>query len=270
MLSPAVTTFKMYIDKLLSIVIPSYKDPLLPKTIESLLENATGDIEVIVTLDGYWPAVRLPDDSRVKLIHLGKNRGMRDAINAAVGIARGKYLMRNDEHQIYGPGYDQILTATCEDNWIVTPRRYFLDTIKWEVMDIPPVDYMKLIIGGKVRKFGGVTWVRPERGDVMIDETMAMQGSCWVMPHSWWDKVIGRLQTEGYGPLYQDSIEMVFKTWQAGGKLMVNKNTWHAHKHRDFKRTHNYGTAEAAPGWAYALNLWGDYYKKEIRPRWKI
>jgi hypothetical protein len=37
---------------------------------------------------------------------------------------------------------------------------------------------------------------------------------------------------------------MVFKTWKAGGKLMLNKNTWHAHKHRSFARTHNNGTEE--------------------------
>jgi hypothetical protein len=104
----------------------------------------------------------------------------------------------------------------------------------------------------------------------MIDETMAMQGSMWVMPHKWWDDVIGELQTEGYGPLYQDSHEMVFKTWKAGGKLMLNKNTWFAHKHRSFSRTHNYGTAEAAPGWKYSLDTWKDYYLNEIKPKWKI
>jgi hypothetical protein len=89
------------------------------------------------------------------------------------------------------------------------------------------------------------------------------------MKRSWWDAVIGALQTEGYGPLYQDSHEMVFKTWKAGGRLMVNKNTWYAHKHRKFSRTHNYGTAEAAPGWKYSLDVWGDYYK-EIRKKWAI
>ena len=44
------------------------------------------------------------------------------------------------------------------------------------------------------------------------------------MKRSWWDRVIGELQTEGYGPLYGDSHEIVFKTWQAGGHLMVNKD----------------------------------------------
>lgn len=259
---------------MLSIVIPSYKDPLLHKTIDSLIENSRGEIEIIPVLDGYWPTDPIKNDSRVRYIHLGKNRGMRRAINAGVSIARGEFLMRMDEHQMVGEAYDEILTSTCQDNWIVTPRRYFLDADNWQVMDIPPVDFMKLKITNVspgVRKFSGV---EAPGNDEPIQESMAMQGSCWVMKKSWWDKTIIELQNEGYGPHYQDSHEMVFKAWQAGGKLMVNKNTWHAHKHRDFPRTHNNGTAENPSNnescWAYSLSVWEDYYEKEVRPKWKI
>lgn len=249
---------------MLSIIIPSYKDPLLQKTIDSLLENAEGEIEIIAVLDGYWPTIPLKEDKRVKQLHLGKNRGMRDAINAGVAISSGEFLMRVDEHQVFGKGYDRILTESCQENWIVTPKRFFLDVVKWEVMDLEPVDYMDLkIVGtGAGRKFSGVA----RKGDDSqpIEESYAMQGSCWVMRRSWWDKVIGKLQTEGYGPLIQDSHEMVFKTWKAGGKLMVNKNTWHAHKHRNFPRTHNNGTEEnpanCDAGYAYALKVWEPYY----------
>mgnify|MGYP001585006831 CR=1 FL=1 len=182
--------------------------------------------------------------------------------------------MRTDEHATFGKGYDRILTETLEDNWIVTPRRYFLDVEKWETMDLPPNDYNKLVIQDYhgMLKFSGLDWKSrtKERKDIMIDETMAMQGSCWVMKRAWWDKVIGELQSEGYGTHYGDSHEMVFKTWQAGGKLMVNKNTWHAHKHRDFPRTHNYGTAEALPGWTYSLSIWRKYYEEVIKPLWRI
>ena len=37
---------------MLSIIIPSYKDPLLQRTIDDILENAQGDIEIIAVLDG--------------------------------------------------------------------------------------------------------------------------------------------------------------------------------------------------------------------------
>lgn len=259
---------------MLSIVIPSYKDPLLNRTVESLLENAEGEIEVICVMDGYWQAPI--DDPRVRVVHLGGNRGMRGAINAGVKIARGEYLMRMDEHQIVAKGYDTALIASSKPNWIQTPLRYFLDTEKWEIMnEIEPVGIMKLVIGGNPPKFAGVPWRSRDKEleNEKVVETMAMQGSCWFMPHKWWDDVIGELQTEGYGPLIQDSHEMVFKTWKAGGKLMVNKNTWHAHKHRKFNRTHNNGTKEnpanCDDGYKYAIETWGEYYK-EIKKQWKI
>ncbi len=261
----------------LSVVIPSYKDPLLIKTIDSLLENSElGDqLEIVAVFDGYWPAFELRIDPRVKYIHLGRNRGMRGAINAGVDIARGEFIMRTDEHCMFGQGFDRILTETCQPNWIVTPRRYFLDSVKWELMDIPPVDFMKLkivTVREGLQKFSGVE--APGDDKQPIQESMAMQGSCWLMPRKWWDEVIGELQTEGYGPHYQDSHEMVFKTWQKGGKLMVNKNTWHAHKHRDFPRTHNEGTIEnptnREASWDYSLKVWKDYYEKEVRPKWGI
>ena len=142
---------------MLSVIIPSYKDPLLHKTIDSLLENAEGEIEVIAILDGFWPTQSIKDDERIRILHLGKNRGMRGAINAGVSIARGEFILRTDQHCAFAKGYDRVLTETCEPNWIVTATRYFLDPVKWEIMDIPPVNYEKLVIQGG-RKFAGQRW----------------------------------------------------------------------------------------------------------------
>lgn len=256
----------------LSVIIPSYKDPLLHRTVESILTNFEGTFEIIIVLDGYWTQVI--DDPRVRAIHLGKNRGMRDAINAGVSVARGEYLMRTDEHCVFDQGFDVKMTNACKENEIMTAKRYFLDVVKWEIMDIKPVQYEKLTIQGGI-KFSGQRWPSrdKEREKIMVDETMAMQGSCWVMPRQWWIDVIKELDTKGYGPLYQDSHEMIFKTWKAGGKMMLNKNTWFAHKHRSFSRTHSNGTKENPSNneacWKYSLDLWGDYYK-EIKEKWKI
>lgn len=257
---------------MLSVVIPAYKDPDLQRTIDSLLENAEGEVEVIATLDGYWPTPPIKDDPRVHLIHHGKSKGMREAINSAVRLSKGEFIMRTDSHAIFGKGYDRLLTEHLEEDWIVYPVRYFLDTKNWKIMDLPPNVYNKLVIDKSRPKFAGQDWKsrEEERKDIEIDETMAMQGSCWVMRRSWWDKVIVELQSEGYGTHYQDSHEMVFKTWKKGGKLMVNKKTWHAHKHRDFPRTHNYGGAEAQACFDYSLKVWGDYYENEIRPKWGV
>jgi len=260
---------------MLSVIIPSYKDPLLHKTIDSLLSNAVGEIEVIPVLDGYWPETPIREDERVKILHLGGNRGMRGAINAGVRIANGEFIMRTDEHCIFGKGFDVELTKNCKPNWIVTARRFYLDPVKWELMDIPPVDYEKLKIrdmGEGLKKFEGVVWKSRarERKHKNIDETMAMQGSMWVMPKAWWEEVIIELDTKNYGTMYQDSHEMVFKTWQKGGKLIVNKNTWFAHKHVSFPRTHQYSRSDWEEGVKYAYQTWKDYFNNEVKPKWNV
>lgn len=237
-----------------------------------LTTSGLGDeLEIICVLDGYWQ--KPVDDPRVKTLHLGKNRGMRGAINAGVAVSKGKLIMRTDEHCKFAQGFDRIMIENIRPNWITTAVRYFLDPEKWEVMDdVPPFIYEKL----KIRngKFEGQRWPKRDkaRRHRKLDETMAMQGSCWVMHREWWDKVIGELDAEKYGPHFQDSHEMQFKTWKAGGKLILNKLTWFAHKHWTFKRTHNMGTdanpADADKAYSYCVNTWKEYYEKEICPKW--
>lgn len=253
---------------MLSVVIPSYKDPLLNKTIQSLLNNAYGEIEVIPVLDGYVQEVI--NDPRVHPIYLGTNRGQKHAASVGLKMARGEYVARADEHCLFCPGFDRI-TENMEPNWVMTPRRYFLDPEKWEVMDKEHVDYEKLIIKEQPRKFSGQWWKsrQRKRANIDVDETMMMQGSFWVTHKAWFDKVVGEFDTK-YGDHYQDQVELTFKTWQAGGKLMVDKRYWFAHKHRSFARTHHYSHSQAQPGWDAALADFGDYYETVTKPHFEI
>jgi len=254
----------------LSVIIPSHRDIYLHKTIDSLLENAAGDIEIIPVIDGYKPEEQFRDDPRIKPVYHMKNKGMREAINTGVRASTGDYIMRTDEHCMFGERFDIIILDTIQPDWVVVPRRYFLDPEKWEVMDKSPVDYEKLkIVKSKLgRKFSGVPWNKTDGYD--IDETMAMQGSCWVMKKSWWQSVIGELDSKGYGTLYQDSHEMIFKTWKAGGKMVINKLTWYAHKHVSFPRTHRYSNEKAKNSFQYCLDVWEDYYWGEVAPKWGL
>jgi glycosyltransferase involved in cell wall biosynthesis len=258
----------------LSVVIPSFRDPHLHKTVIDIIRNFRTDYEIIVIIDGYKLKTDLPKSDRINVLYHDKNKGMRESINTGVAAAEGKYLMRTDEHCMFCEGFDEIILSSIQDNWIVDARRYFLDPHKWERMERAPIDYEKLIIKQmplNCKKLASVEWPSrtKERADVMLDENMCFQGSVWVMAHEWWKKVIGRLQTEGYGPLYQDTIEMLFKTWNAGGKLMLNKKAWYAHRHREFGRTHRYTYKRATPDWHYALlKHWDDYLK--IKERWGV
>ena len=256
---------------MISVVIPSHNDLYLRETVASVLDNAVGDVEVVVTLDGYDTEVST--DPRVVVVRHPENRGMREAINSAVFASSGEYIMRLDEHCMMAPGWDAALLVEMEDSWVVIPRRYKLDPVTWTRMDDRPVDYEKLLVLERDgwKKFAGVEWKRRarERESILVDETMAFQGSCYLMARTWWDTVVGPLQTEGYGPLYQDSTEISFKTWESGGKIMTCKRTWYAHKHRSFNRTHHYPVRRAKPEWEWTLARWANNYER-VREQWGI
>ena len=266
-------------EKKLSVVIPSYKDPLIHNTLDSLLENSQlGDqLEIIVVLDGYWPVKQIKNDPRIKIIHLGKNRGMKGAINAGMAIAKGEFVGRLDEHSMFCKGYDKFLTDSCKPNQIMTPRRYFLDPIKWAVMEEQGyVDSEKLVIqdcGNGVRKFSGQKWISRDKEfkDVPIFESFAMQGSFWIVPRALWEEAVGAFDSERFGPHQQDSHELTFKVWQKGGELVVNKDVWFAHKYRKFSRTHNNGSPEnpanAQLSYKAMIDEYEQYYNDEIVPR---
>ena len=260
----------------LSVIIPCWGDPYLQKTIDALLNGSElGDgLEIIPVLDGYWPDKPLKNDDRVRVLHLGKNMGPRSCVNAGVRIARGEFIMRSDAHCDFDKGFDKKLTDTCEPNWIIAGVRFFLDPTTWKLMDKEKVIYEKLVTQSieDKRKFTGLPWHErdQERKDIMIDESMAIQGSVWVMKRTWWDKVIGELDNK-YGPHYQDQHEIIFKTWKAGGRMMINKNTWYAHRHNKFAQgTQRITHSSQKENLQIFYDDWKDYFYKEIKPKWKI
>lgn len=260
---------------MISVIIPSRSPIYLQRTIDDLLEKAEGEIEIIVVLDGYWPDPILKDDPRVVILHAGTvhdNIGMRAAISQGMAIAKGEYVMKIDEHCLLDQGYDLKLTADCEDNWMVVPRRYRLDPEKWEVVQDgrPPIDYMYLeypYVRAYDRTCGlhGVEWKRPEREDILIDDTMSWQGSCYFAKKSYWEQLFpDGMDSENYGTFTQEAQEIGNKVWLTGGRLVVNKKTWYAHWHKG-KRGKGYGfsteqykrhEADKEKGRLYCIDYW--------------
>ncbi len=250
---------------MLSVVIPSRSDQYLQRTIDDLLEKAEGEIEIIVTLDGYWPNPMPKDDPRVIILHHGQlhnHVGMRGGINVGMEIASGDYVMKIDEHCMVDQGFDLKLVADCEDNWVVIPRRYRLDAENWKVIEDgrPPIDYMCL--QNKDGYLHGTEWKRPERANILIDDTMSLQGSCYFMKKTFWNKVIGPLEDDNYGPFANEAQEIGNKAWLSGGAVKVNKKTWYAHWHKDktgygFNHEQQRAFNEAvAKGRDYSADFW--------------
>lgn len=231
-----------------SIVIPSRNEQFLPKTIEDLLAKAQGDIEIIAILDGYWPDPMPPADPRVHYLHKGTPEGMRPGINDAVAIATGDYILKIDAHCMVDEGYDVKLVADCEPNWVVIPRRKRLDAENWEIQDVgkPDIDYEYLSFPDNPADFGGPgfngrIWTEraAERKDILIDENMSFQGSCWFMPKAYFYE-LELMDHDNYGTFWSEAQEIGFKTWLSGGKVMTNKKTWYAHLHKGKKYGRGY------------------------------
>lgn len=225
---------------LVSIVIPARNEQFLPQTTDDIFTKATGEIEVIVVLDGYWPDPILQDRPNLILIHRGEAQGMRPAINSAVAIAKGKYILKTDAHCMFGPGFDRILQENCQDGWVCVPRRYSLDAENWQRLDKPPIDYMYLSYPDDPDDFGGPglngkVWSQKNRdkrlADKPIDDLMSAQGSCWFMARDYFYR-LELMDAASYGHFWNEFQEIGLKCWLSGGRVIRNKNTWYAHLHK--------------------------------------
>ena len=251
----------------LSVIIPSRNERFLPQTVDDIFKKATGDVEVITVLDGYWPDPPLPDYPNMILIHRSQARGMRAAINAAASIAKGDFLMKTDAHCMFAEGFDEVLKADCDGDWLVVPRRKRLDAERWEIQDVgkPDVDYEFLSYPyWKPDEVGihGTIWTkriieRLGKPEYDVDDDMSFQGSCWFMTANHF-KRLGGMQEKGYGTFIGEPQEIGLKTWLGGGRQVVNKKTWYAHLHKGKKygRGYSINKSELVTGNAYSVDYW--------------
>jgi hypothetical protein len=237
---------------LCSIIIPSRNCQYVYETVEDIFEKASGDIEVIVTLDGYRPDRIFRERPNLRVIHLDSPGGMRHGINSMVGMAQGEYILKCDDHVCFGEGFDEILQQDMENNWLVTPTRYRLNPDKWD-RHSEAIEYLYLTFPythdrlygsgfhgkkwiGKdgIGKDMGKTqyyWMENARKHIKIDDIQIMQGSGWFTTKKHYESIDGL--DEVHCSFFQEANELCFKTWMSGGRCVVNKNTWYAHWHKN-------------------------------------
>lgn len=276
---------------MLSVIIPSRNIsswPFTQKTVNDLFEKAVGDIEVIVVLDGYVLNPPLQARENLKIIHNKTSQGMRPAINTGVALAKGKYIMKCDDHCMFAKGYDVALAQDCDYNWLAVPSRYSLDGDNWE-LGYGPIDYLYLTYPfAKDDQFGygfhGKKWHgeqgftgkyfyrEKQRRDIRIDDMLTFQGSLWFM-HKYYFYKIGGMQYEGYID-HQEAQEMGFKVWLSGGRCVVNKNTWYAHLHKGAKHGRGYHLLrhKMIQSQIYSTDLWmNNRWEGQVRKlKWLI
>ena len=262
---------------LVSIVIPSRTERFLNETIKDVLANATGDIEIFPVLDGYaFPTdIEIIKDPRVKYLVIPENGWMqkRQAVNAAVSISQGKYVMSLDAHCLVAKGFDEVLVRDCEENMVMIPRRYKLEPLTWTTKNhldgSLPVDYEYWIYNECVVNHFLKPYRWDERAllrkDLMIDDTLTMQASCWFMHKTWYEKR-GFMRVEGYTGWGNEDVEIAMETHTNGGRVVVNKNTYYAHLYKgaDFGRMYKSNFAQWKLTKAYGYQHWAVDRKKDF------
>lgn len=274
---------------MLSILIPSRNEFLLAKTIESILEAAKGEIEVIAILDGAWDVPKVKDDPRVTLIHHTEPIGQRAAINEAARLAKGEYILKTDAHSTFDKGFDVILAENCENDWTVIPRMYNLHAFDWVCKNghrfyqdkhdphkenkCPRCkERLKIEYVWKIRKHKRTDFMymdtdlrvqywrkyekRPEAKGKIVD-VMNGQGACWFQRKDRFFELGGL--DEKHGLWGQVGAEIACNAWLSGGRLVVNKKTWFAHV---FRTTGSFGFpyhirgSDQEKARRYSRNLW--------------
>lgn len=244
----------------LSVLIPARNEIWLNRTIQDVLSHMEADTEIIVVLDGAWPAEPIPDDPRVILLYHPHSVGQRAAVNEAARMSNAKYIMKLDAHCSVDQGFDVKLMEDCEPDWTVIPRMYNLHVFDWQCQECGERTYQ----GGKPEKCGQcgcpnvqrfmlweprwkrVTdfarfdntlhfqyWTeyrkRPQ-ADGDIADVMCFVGASFFMERQHF-LYMGGLD-ERHGSWGQMGVEISCKSWLSGGRMVVNKKTWFAHLFR--------------------------------------
>lgn len=232
-----------------SIIIPSRNEKYLEKTVDDLFAKARGEFEVVVVCDEKPQELKPRSNLRI-LQKIGKP-GLRSAMNQAIEAAKGPYIMKTDGHCMFGEGFDVILSADMEDNWVVIPRRYSLIPEEWKRnFTRPIIDYEYYVFPWvpeiKSVKTGGKWYQRAiDRKELTLDDEMAFQGSCWFTTKKHLENIEGfGVETSTGEQFVLESEELSNKTWLSGGQVMCNKKTWYAHWHK------------GAAGRGYFINKW--------------
>ena len=259
---------------MLSVIIPARNEKYLGKTIDNILENARGEIEVIAELDGWLPEPPLQYDERVVFVHHKEAIGQRACINHGASIAKGEYIMKLDAHCAVGEGFDVILARDCKYEWTLVPTMYNLDIGTFKPKLHKRTDYMYIGCSeGRLLRaeyYGS----RQPKSNKQIDETMCCMGPGWFMHKKRFFEQGGCDESHegGWG---QQGVEVSCKAWLSGGALMVDKNTWFAHWFRGgggpgFPYPISGNTIERVR--RYSRDLWlNDKWDKQVRSfKWLV
>ncbi|MBI9016900.1 MAG: glycosyltransferase [Phycisphaerae bacterium] len=188
-----------------SIIITARNEHYLNPTTKSLLKMASGDIEIVIVLDG--PPTRPPIKHRqVKIIRHKKPQGRRPSIDEAVQAATGKYLLHLDGHvKPEVKGYDAILKRGCIDNkTMVVCNLTRLEPRSWRAVGKP--------MGHKYIAYNLKDCWSNKRPQHEFEQTICGNGMGWFLPRDYYLALGGCDKT--LAPTWGSfGVEWALKVW---------------------------------------------------------
>ena len=246
---------------MVSIIIAGRCEAYFQHTIDSILDAAMGEIEIIAIVDGYVPNPPLvARDDRVKIIQLTDSIGQRAGYNLGVRKSSGKYVMKLDAHAKVSKGFDVQLKSYCPDDAIVLPEMRKLDVHTWTDKKRGKVHFMHFGLD-LYTHFWGDYRKREEVKDELYPEVLTGQGSCWFTTRKWND-YIGLLD-ERVGSWGNVGIEVSLRTWLCGGRQILNKDAWQAHWFRRDEGGYTYPMGGRAVANAHKFVRENYYFKDD-------
>jgi hypothetical protein len=276
----------------LSVIIPSKTERFLWQTVRDVLHKATGELEVLVGLDGYQeaPPDDIKDDARLRVFTMpaSASNQKRQIVNAGVEMAKGEYVMSCDAHIMFAEGFDEQLIQDHQENWVQVPKRGRLDAENWcQQIQYGKPQYIsqeywmwRSVINDQ--ELHGYRWdsetERLEREGVKLPLMSSMQASLWFMSKAWF-KRCGFMQVEGYSGWGGEEAELSLGSFWHGGELRCNRSTayYHLHKGKTHGRMYRLNRGEATSGYKYSFQLWAierhDFFVRYINqfprfPNW--
>lgn len=250
-------------DKTLDIIIPARNEMFLSQTVEDILKNKRGATRILVGLDGAWADPVIKDHPDVTVLHYTESIGQRAISNQLARLSTAKFVMKCDAHCSFDEGFDVKMMNRMQDNYTMVPVMRNLWAFDWKCYGCGIRTYQgptpekckcgsknikrKMIWKGKDNPQSTSycfdsephfqyfkEWTKTneyqEQLKSGLTETMSLQGSCFMMTRDkYWEL---NICDEEFGSWGSQGIEVAVKTWQSGGKVLVNHDTWYAHMFR--------------------------------------
>jgi glycosyltransferase involved in cell wall biosynthesis len=170
-----------------SVVTATYnRADILPRAVESVLDQTHGDVEHVVVDDGSTddtPEVmaRYDDDPRVRYLRWAENRGANAARNEGIREARGRVVSFLDSDDEFAPDHLRRATETLDalpetvlgvyTSYAVVSDGEVVDTFE---ADPGAVSYEDILLENRIGSFSATTFRRSAFERVgYLDETLA-------------------------------------------------------------------------------------------------